>query len=244
MQYKCPRCHAVHDFSDTVLRPVKPRSYFIVTAKDDTIEMCSESVEQLLGYTRDELIGKSVRSLYESTTEYETDLSLAARVCVFPYLRFRTTHITKNELARPVMVTLKRLVLSDRQYIVRSVQAVSALDVAVEKGDTFDMKNCVDFTMEYDTRGNIVFADQGLSDILGYKPEEIIGTYCFSFVPKKEVAWREANMRSLFAARASYFSRTPAMVNGGGTVEFKLSATPNLDELGNVVAYKLTGWVA
>ena len=243
VEFKCIRCRTFFSF-DGPAEHGRAQSYLIISDHDGTIENCSASVSQYLGYEPGTLIGKNVDMLYADEARRATDHTIASRAHSFPYLRFDTVHTAQSGEDVAVTVTLRELAAGERAQLVRMVHCTPPMPTGLRERATFDMCNHSDFEAALDLHGNIIYADARACTLSGYAPEELIGKYVFDFMPPEEAARRRKNMHDLFAAHASYrVFDSPVRIKDGRIVVYDAFATPSYDDFGTLIGYASLNWL-
>jgi PAS domain S-box-containing protein len=96
-----------------------------------------------------------------------------------------------------------------------------------------------DWVWEIDCSGHFTYANPKVFDILGYRPEEVLGKTTFDFMPSDE-ANQFASLLSSFIAQQAPFSRLEKVLlhKSGHVVELETSGSPILDEEGRLQGYR------
>ena len=168
-----------------------PCAYFSV-GTDGIIRLCNRRAGELLGYPREELIGKPVLDLYADTAAGKEKAGevfkrfLAGELIADAELKMQRVD------GSPAWISLTVNAIRDSQgHIVQSRSMV--LDISERKraeealaasnrqwGLTFDA--VPDLIMVVDTQHRIVRANKAMADALGMTEQELIGQLCFELV--------------------------------------------------------------
>ncbi|NLB88363.1 MAG: PAS domain S-box protein [Syntrophomonadaceae bacterium] len=97
------------------------------------------------------------------------------------------------------------------------------------------INNLNEMFITYDTKGLISFANKSTLDVLGYKPDEVIGTAITDYVidEQKNVVTQSIKERLIYGSNSSYELR---LIHKSGEHRLiKLNASPIVDENGTIV---------
>jgi len=130
--------------------------------------------------------------------------------------------------AKTIELQGQRLVLATVNYITQRVQAEAALRESEAR-----YRRIVDTTNEgiwsMDEQGITNFVNRRMAEMLGYKPEEIIGQSLFSFVFPEDIPLYEVRVAALRRGEASVIEKRYRHRNGTAVLVLA-SSTPIMDE--------------
>lgn len=97
------------------------------------------------------------------------------------------------------------------------------------------INNLNEMFITYDTNGQISFANKSTLDVLGYKPDEIIGTAITDYVvaEQRDIVKNSIRERLVYGSNSSYELRL--IHKSGDHRLIKLNASPIIDEKGTIV---------
>jgi PAS domain S-box-containing protein len=175
-----------------LLLEVSSDGIHILDAEGRLVE-CSEAFSKMLGYTHDEMLGMNI-------TEWDRFMSqeeIRSKLTTLKYKAqtFKTRHLTKVGEELDVEVSVKGIEIEGEHYLyassrdigeqIRHETQLTALleDLQDQKQVLKDyLASSADFVWEVDTQGTYTFAGEGVKWLLGYDPEELIGTSPFELI--------------------------------------------------------------
>jgi PAS domain S-box-containing protein len=96
-----------------------------------------------------------------------------------------------------------------------------------------------DWIWELDTHGVYTYASPVIYDLLGYRPEEVVGKRPFDFMPKEEAQRIEPIFNKVMAyGRPLKSIERIARHKNGKRITLESSGVPVLDDMGTAVAYR------
>jgi two-component system sensor histidine kinase/response regulator len=96
-----------------------------------------------------------------------------------------------------------------------------------------------DWIWEVDAEGHFTYASESVTDILGYRPEEVLGKTAFDFMPPEEADRVGAAFAGIVGRRESFRDLENTNQHRDGSLHHILtSGTPILDEQGNLRGYR------
>lgn len=96
-----------------------------------------------------------------------------------------------------------------------------------------------DWVWEIDICGRFTYANPKVFDILGYRPEEVLGKTTFDFMPSDE-AKQFSTLLSAFIAQRAPFTRLEKVLlhKNGSVIELETSGSPIFDDEGRLQGYR------
>jgi len=159
-------------FSNEIVH--KGNSLIIATNKKGEVSFCSESITEILGYTRDEVLGFGFWTLTEDPDfvgedyheEYiDNRLHIRKLKCKngqYKYIQWKDKKFTEN------------LVIGIGQDVTEEIIAKDQYKSLIQTAN--------DFIYETDVKGNFTFINEFSEKILGYSLKEVIGTNYSSYI--------------------------------------------------------------
>lgn len=208
-------------------------------------EVNGEACESL-GYTRDELLKMTCVDIVapESSALFEEQIKTLRRQ---DHHRFETVLRRCDGSLFPVEVAVRsfrsdgrKLFLAVCRDIAERKDAETALKRSEEKYRSL-VETTSDWVWEIDTAGAFTYSSPRVEDLLGYKPEEVLGKSTFDFMPPPE---RE-RVTPIFQETLESKSPVNALEHinthkNGQIVYLETNAIPIADDEGNLVGYRGT----
>jgi len=159
-----------------------PDAYFLIDIKGTIIDGNKE-MENLIGYQKEELIGKNILAidLIPEGKKAKAAVVLGRNVQglptgpdEFPLKRSDDFQVTVDIRMHPVEINGKKLILGLARDITARKEVEDALKESEEKYRTI-IQSIQDGYYELDLRGNFTFVNESMARVLGYSREELIG---------------------------------------------------------------------
>ena len=172
-----------------------PIAYFSVGV-DGLIKRCNKLAEELLGFTKEKLLGRPVFGLYADTPQGKEKASKV-------FERFQTGEMIIDEelqmqdtAGKPVWISLTVNAVRDehgrvaesRSMVVDITERKRSEEALRESEEKFRnlIENTSDWVWEVDIEGRYVYCSPRVFDLTGYTVDEILGRTPFEFMPKEE----------------------------------------------------------
>ena len=206
--------------------------------RDRVISWVSDRFIEMVGFTRDELIGKSAKVVYEDDKEFdrvgrekygqisekgigEVDTRLKRKDGSIIHVHLRSTSVDPNDLSAGVIFTV--LDITERK---RMEERLRLLSSALEQSS--------DGIAVTDLEGNLLFVNNAFATMHGYAAEELVGRHLSLFHATEQMPSVEAANRQM--QNTGEFSGEIWHVRRGGMVFPALMHNSLLrDEAGNTV---------
>ena len=206
--------------------------------RDRVISWVSDRFIEMVGFTRDELIGKSAKVVYEDDKEFdrvgrekygqisekgigEVDTRLKRKDGSIIHVHLRSTSVDPNDLSAGVIFTA--LDITERK---RMEERLRLLSSALEQSS--------DGIAVTDLEGNLLFVNNAFATMHGYAAEELVGRHLSLFHTTEQMPSVEAANRQM--QNTGEFSGEIWHVRRGGMVFPALMHNSLLrDEAGNTV---------
>ena len=100
-------------------------------------------------------------------------------------------------------------------------------------------ENAAEWVWEVDPQGKYTYSSPVVEQLLGYKPEEILGKYFYDFfLPDEREELKNAALAAFAAKQPFRDFLNPNLHKDGRTVQLSTSGIPILDEQGNLLGYR------
>lgn len=189
---------------------------------DGTIFYINKEVCRLLGYSREELLGKNIYEVdayhsLEERSDYEQRMK-KERV-----LHFETGHRTRSGAVVPVEVHARMTRLGQRELIYCIVQDITQRkrsERALRESEQrfrlmFDEAPIGALVMDLDKRH--VSVNRVLAQMLGYPPEELLGKRHLDYVHPQDVEHCQANSMSVLRGECDQYRIEKRMLRSDGS---------------------------
>jgi PAS domain S-box-containing protein len=217
-----------------------PDSIVMTRLRDGMFIEVNDRFLNLLGYTRDKIIGKTVTELNVWTNPDDRKVFAGILRDKGVINSFETTFRAKDGKIIPCLISGQTIEIEGETYIISTAADISRLKKA-EEGIRFFasiVQNLHDAVCSIDTKGNIFSWNKGAEEMLGYKAEEIIGRHITAIIPQ-EVAPKELDQCTNILNHEGFFSGYQAerITKDGRVVPVEISAVALKDKEQRIEAY-------
>ena len=220
----------------------------IVESSDDAIiskdlngiiRSCNPATERIFGYRPDELIGQPVRLLIPPDRQAEED-GIIARIRRGERVRhFETVRVTKDRRLIDISLTISPVIgpageITGASKIARDIterkrareQQAYLAAIISSSADAIISKNL---------NGVITSCNEGCHRIFGYTSEELVGRPIHRLIPPERYSEEEMILEKIRRGGRIENLETVRVAKDGRRIEVSLSASPILDDAGNVI---------
>ncbi|HVO36951.1 MAG TPA: PAS domain S-box protein [Candidatus Acidoferrum sp.] len=235
--------------SEQRFRGIAERSFDAIAMVDmkGIISYASPSVGKVLGYSQNEVIGKSFLEYFSpiglsGATQLFADLlqgkSLEGLQLELPKKDGKIATVEIN--ASPIMVDGE---VAGIQAVFRDITERKTMEEALRKSEERFRQvaeNAQEWIWETDSNGLYTYASPVIENILGYKPEEIVGRKHFYdlFPPEDREEFRKAALDTFTQKKAFHEFINRNLHKNGERVWLSTSGIPVLDKEGNLLGYR------
>ncbi|MDY0355263.1 MAG: PAS domain S-box protein [Sedimentisphaerales bacterium] len=214
--------------------------------KAERLVSWNQFTEQLLGMSEEQLLGRSVKSLYPES-EWQRIRTLSVR-------QKGMQHHLETQMYRgggdliDVDISLSVLRDSDGQAtgsigVVRDITERRRMEQALRRSEERFrqvVENANEWIWEVDANGLYTYASPIIERILGYTPEEVLGKkHFYDFFHPDDAAQLRTRAFSIFARKDVFTEFQTRNLHKDGRVVFLLrSGVPILDEDGTLLGYR------
>jgi two-component system cell cycle sensor histidine kinase/response regulator CckA len=208
----------------------------------------NQAMQALLGYTADELNAMRVQEItypedWPETQRFQQELLAGER----QHYSLEKRYLRKDGgiVWAHVMVALLRDAQGEPRYLIATINDITARKQAEESLRQSEQRfrditeYAAEWVWEVDTQGKYTYSSPVVEQLLGYKPEEVLGKH-FSdfFVPDQREDLKNSAL-VVFAARQPFRDfLNPNLHKNGQIVWLSTSGIPLLDEQGNLRGYR------
>ncbi|MBZ0221012.1 MAG: PAS domain S-box protein [Candidatus Methylomirabilis sp.] len=229
----------------------------IETSLDGAILDCNQACLEMLGYSRDELKMLSISGIAGPPKGRASEETLPVE-CECEYLRKDGSIIPVSQRILPIMDPSGVLVGAWRvlKDLSLTKEAGRELDARVEES-TRELKELIsrhraseerfralvettsDWVWEIDSEGVYTYASPKILEILGYRPEEVVGRNRFDFMAADEAQSMRAAFNEIADIKKPFsLIEIRKVRKDGRTVVIETSGAPILDPNGSLLGYR------
>jgi len=219
----------------------------VITDKHGDIEYVNPFFSALTGYTKEEVLGKNSRILNSGKTPPETYPQLWKTILGGHIWQGQFVNRKKNgelyiEAAQisPILDAGGNIThfVAIKQEITERVRAEKALRESEAKFRGL-VESTNDWIWEIDQSGLYTYASPQVEDILGYRPEAVIGKTPFDFMPAEEADRMSSALAGYTAARVPFSGlQNLNLHKDGRKVILETSGSPIIDAEGQYKGYR------
>ena len=202
IEIKCKNCGSMNKIANVKL-PNDSTHYLFIINNKGIISNASSSATSILGYTREELIGKKFEFISPTINE---KFFLKSILNKDNYIQLDTSHITKSGKKVDVSIQIK---LSDSNNKVNDilvlVEVKNNLNKIKENNDPQKyINNSCDFHFDIDRDGISEYISPLINNFFNFPQESFIGKSFLHFMPISDIT-NSKNIFEYFSAREESF---------------------------------------
>ena len=248
LEIKCKRCGEINKIG--LIKLIDDVTHYLLIINNrGIITNASDSACRILGYSRDELIGKFFTQINPTMPKEigKRFFGPESALSEDNYYQLDTVHQSKDGKKIPIVVRLKLYrPTCNEKYVLLSAELKNGVNDNKKSGKDIPdfLDNACDFYFCIDKTGVGECVSPSVEKLFGFTPETIIGKNYFDFLP--------AEMKTKVEKTFKHFSakETPFRVvhNKGKDLNYKsinveLYFTPNFNDTGKFIGYRVLGWL-
>jgi PAS domain S-box-containing protein len=221
----------------------------VLDKKGKIVDINGRVLANSLGYSTDQFLGKSLKSLGKIMTKSSLKLVLfnfAKRLAGFKIPSYDIQFITKKGEIRDFEVSAtvrkKNGETEGTMAILRDITDKKKFEnklINSEKRFRDISLSMVNWIWETDKDGKYTFVSNGVKKVLGYKPKEVLGKTPFSFMPKDEAKKILLIFKKLVTQKKPIVDLENWNIKKNGEKVLSLTnGIPILDERGKLIGYR------
>ncbi len=214
--------------------------------KEECLVSWNKFTEQLLGIERDDLLGRSIETLYPAA-EWQRIRALSVRQKGMQH-HLETQMVRKGGQVIDVDISLSVLKDSDGQVtgsigVIRDITERKQMEEALRESENRFRQvatNAKEWIWEVDANGLYTYASPIVEKILGYKPQEILGKkHLYDFFHPDDAEQLKATVFDNFSQHDEFSEfQTRNLHRDGRVVWLQRSGVPILDADQKLVGYR------
>ena len=204
----------------------------------------NKGAEEIYGYTADEMIGKSIDSIFPpGSDELDQILDSVSRGETIDH--YQTHRITKN--GDKIDISLTSSPIKDSygniiglSSIARDITQQKKAERALEASEaqlTLVTSNMADIICQASTEGIYIYVSPSVKSVLGYEPEEMIGQSMFDFIHPNDTGVVTSCMQDAMGKCMTQSARYRYIKSDGSYLWISTKGTPLFDDKGEVIGF-------
>jgi PAS domain S-box-containing protein len=247
LEIKCKRCGEINKIG-SIKSEDSPNHYLLIINDYGLISNLNDSACRILGYEREELIGKHFTFINPTMPKEMGEKFFGPKSVLNGknYLKLDTIHQTKNGKNLPITVLIKlHRSENNARYVLLSAELRNVhVDIEHEKdGEKFVDKAC-DFYFDLDKAGTAEFMCPAMRNFFGFTSNENIGTNYLNYIPIVIIDEMEKTFKYFSSKKQPYKINDIIIFNSKKEkIHCELYFTPNFNEYSEFIGYRVLGWV-
>ena len=230
----------------TALFNLTPDPVCILDSKGEFLEINQKAV-QILGYSKEELRGKKffLTNALTNRSKVIAAANLAKQMIGIQVAPYVIELLTSNKKKIWFEINATKIKYKGKQanlIIFRDVSEREKMQQTImQEQERFrDVANSTgDWIWETDADGRYTYSSPVVEQILGYKPEEVIGRNMFDFIPPEDTEQMTALIRKVFAGKERFVDfAIRAICKNGTSIFLEKNAIPMLSPEGELLGYR------
>lgn len=199
----------------------------------------SNSITELLGYSREELIGKEIELI--ETIDKSICSEIFAKSKKTGTILFKTSYKNKNNELIPISAKVIYFRQRDRDYAMVICKKIRNNFAVTDK----KFPACSDLTTHLDTSGNITFIEltKEAIKILKYEETDILKKNIFEFFDEDEKQDKIKNFKKAIELEKSLKVKNTIIAKDGSKVVVSSYLIPYYNNFGAFCGFESSGWI-
>jgi len=235
VEFKCRYCGRI-----SVVEGILNRQefYTIILNKDCQIINISESAIRLLGYPRDNLIGRGIETI--ETIDTDTCRKIFEKIKTVKSILLKTNYKKYSKELIPVNTKVIFFKQREREYALIIFNLIKN-----ESAKRKESSDYGDITAHLDVFGNINFIEmtEGAINLFKYKKEEILQRSVFDFFSEKDKEKKIKNFQQAVIEEKSLRVNNTLINKDGEKISVSSYLIPYYDNFGIFCGFESTGWI-
>jgi PAS domain S-box-containing protein len=236
----------LHQESEDKYRQVVERANDgILIIQDEKIVYCNPSTEEISGFSKNEIIGKSfMKFAGEQDKEkiYESYRRRMQGEKIVPYeaiFKHKQNRIFYAEISGGLITLNKK---PANLVIIRDITTRKKKQIQLQKERQYYIsfvESLYDWVWEIDKHGYHTFSNSAVKDILGYSKDEVIGKNMMDFWPRKPEPEEKAKTKSMLNSGKMWNNQKTYFRHKNGKIKIlESSAIPIFNESNKLIGYR------
>lgn len=245
LEIKCKKCGVINNIGN--IERIEANSHYVLIINNGIISNANLSAYRILGYSREELIGKHFTFLNPTLPKEIGEKFFGPNSILTEenYFKLDTIHKTKSGKNLFIISNLKLFKPNDKE---RSVLLIAEVKKESENKKSRSpsaefFENTCDFYFDIDKNGIGEYVSPSISEVLGLSQEELVGANYFDFIPEDK---REKDRETFnyFLEREQPYRVVHDCIRSanGKRLSYELYFTTRFDDTGRFVGYRVLGW--
>ena len=257
-EIKCRNCGTINKIGH-IKQQDDSDHYLLIISDKGIVVNASKSACDILGYPCSELVGKHFTKI-NTTIPNDLGEKFFGPNSVLNedfYFQLDTNHLSKNGKVIPIAAHLKLYRPNEKERYVLLLAEIKKTDLSdislytgrsgkkiTNKNNQEFVNEACDFYFEIDKNGIGTYLNPAMEKIFGLSPEKTIGKNYLDLLP---VEIREEAEKAFvyFSTREQPFRRSNsfAIKVGNKKLYYDVYFTPNFNDTGKFVGYRVLGWL-
>jgi PAS domain S-box-containing protein len=224
---------------------MSPVAITITRAVDGHFLDANDALLRMLGYRREELVGNTAMAINFWYTPEER-VAMIARIQRQGSVRdFPMRGRTKNGAMLDLLISVDQVELNGDPYLFCFLTNITDRKRAEEalRDSEERFRSIVETTEDWiwwiDVEGCVLYANPAVEDILGYPPEQLLGTRILRHLHEEQRADIEARLAHVVAKKGTWRNLVMRWRHKDGSDRYtQSSAVPILNESGELIGYR------
>jgi PAS domain S-box-containing protein len=224
---------------------MSPVAITITRAADGHFLDANDALLQMLGYRRDEVVGNSSKAINFWYTPQERTAMIERIQREGSVRDFQMRGRTKDGVMLDLLISVDQVELNGDPYLFCFLTNITDRKRAEEalRDSEERFRSIVETTEEWiwriDVEGCVLYANPAVEDILGYPPEQLLGTRILRHLHEEQRAEVEASLSQVVTKKGTWSNLLMRWRHKDGSDRYTQSnAVPIFDDSGELIGYR------